>query len=588
MDELGSALGRFVGGLSDVDELRSVFRDYLRRNPDEREEVSRWLAEGIEIGRVSPAVMLTVRDLLLAPSSEPGALATRRVLPAAGPAQPAQPAPRPRPPLQVSKGATVAEARAAPAAAPRPTPGVASSDGEASLRIGSVLDNRYTLIEELGGGGMGTVYKARDRNREDFRDRHPFIALKVLSEEFKRHPDAVMALQRETVRAQSLAHPNIITVYDFDYDGPHAYMTMELLEGQPLDNWLQSASFAATPFARRWQIVRSIGAGLAYAHEKGVVHSDLKPGNIFICKNGVVKVMDFGIARPLRQVADQSETTQFDPAARIGGLTPAYASLEQWNQDPPDPRDDIYAFACVVYFVFSGKHPFARSTAKSAFEARLVPQRIGSLTGRQWDALRRGLALQRGDRIPSVEEFLRLFAPQTPLQKYRWWISGASAAALALLLFYAAQSYSDYAQDQAANALLWPPVVTPGRPLTADQRREIDDVLYLAEQALRQSSQAQSADEFSALLSSGVSNLHDMLTTVRQMDPANREALRLTGEAARAYAGYVRAQIAAKRPADAYRLVLEGQKFEHTRELLRLRQDICRRSPAACAAPSGS
>jgi len=173
-----------------------------------------------------------------------------------------------------------------------------------------VLDDRYTLIDQLGHGGMGSVYKARDRNRDDFQDRRPFIALKVLSEEFKRHPDARMALQRETARAQSLAHPNIITVYDFDYDGPHAYMTMELLEGQTLENLISSEGFAQTPFERRWHIVRCIGAGLSYAHEKGVVHSDLKPGNVFLCKDGTVKVMDFGIARPLRAVtADPSDAT---------------------------------------------------------------------------------------------------------------------------------------------------------------------------------------------------------------------------------------------------------------------------------------
>jgi tRNA A-37 threonylcarbamoyl transferase component Bud32 len=563
MEELGSALGRFVGGLSDVDELRRVFRDYLRRNPQQRDAVARWLGEGVQMGRVAPAVMLTVRDLLGGPDAQMPTVATVAAT------RYEEATARPRPPLQRSPG---------------PTGPTAPTAADGPLRIGTVLDNRYTLIEELGGGGMGTVYKARDRNREDFRDRHPFIALKVLGEDFKRHPDAIMALQRETVRAQNLAHPNIITVYDFDYDGPHAYMTMELLEGQPLDAVLLSESFAATPLLRRWQIVRSIGAGLAYAHEKGVVHSDLKPGNIFICRNGAVKVMDFGIARPLRAVADQSETTAFDPAERIGGLTPAYASLEQWNRDPPDPRDDIYAFACVVYFVFSGRHPFARASAKSAFEARMVPQRIESLSRRQWDALRRALALRRNDRLGSVEEFLRLFAPQTWLQKNRVWISAASAVAVVLLLVVAASTYRGYAQDQALNAMLWPAVASPLQPLNADQQHEVEDVLYLAGEALTQAKRARSPQDFSAIMSNGANNVHDMLMTVRMLDPANARALQLTDEAAQAYAQFARAQVDASKPADAYQLVLEGQKFQHTRELLRLRQDICRRSPSTCTA----
>lgn len=458
----------------------------------------------------------------------------------------------------------------------------AARDG--SLRTGSVLDGRYTLMEQLGAGGMGTVYRARDRNREEFRDRHPFIALKVLSEEFKRHPDARMALQRETVRAQSLAHPNIVTVYDFDYDGPHAYMTMELLEGQTLDNRLASEQFARTAFEERWQIVRSIGAGLSYAHQKGVVHSDLKPGNIFLCKNGVVKVMDFGIARPLRAVSEVTEVTVFDAAERLGGLTPAYAALEQWSRDPPDPRDDIYAFACVVYYIFGGKHPFARASAKSAFEANLVPQRIESLTRRQWEGLRRGLAFRRAARIESVDELLRLLAPQTWLQKYRSWVAAAVVAILGVLLFGAARYYGDYVQDQALNAQLWPPVAPPARPLSEDQRHAVDDVLYLAGEALAQAQQAPSAREFSAIMSTGANNMHDMLMAVRTMDPANSRALQLTTASAGAYARYARAQIDHDQLADAYRLVREGQRFEHTRELLRLRNEVCRLSPKVCAA----
>jgi serine/threonine protein kinase len=569
MEELGSALGRFVGGVSDVDELRGAFRDYIGRHPEQREAVSQWLNEAIRSGRVSPAVMLSVRDLLADPSdSAAPTLATRA-------------APRPRPPLERSPGLSGTPGSAQSVSATLALP--ADTDRGEPLRAGSVLDGRYTLMAELGRGGMGAVFKARDRNRDEYRDRHPYIALKVLSEEFKRHPDARMALQRETARAQSLAHPNIITVYDFDYDGPHAYMTMELLEGRPLDALLQSESFVKTPVLRRWQIVRSIGAGLAYAHEKGVVHSDLKPGNIFMCDSGVVKVMDFGIARPLRAVSDSADTTAFDPAERLGGLTPAYAALEQWNRDAPDPRDDIYAFACVVYFVFSGKHPFARASAKAAFESRMVPQRFDGLTRRQWDVLRRGLALQRGDRIASIDEFLRLFAPQTWFQKYRLWVTAASTAALALLLFFAAMSFREYAQDQAMNALLWPPTQPPTQPLSAEQRREIDDVLYLAKDAESQATHAKSVEEFSAIMSKGANNLHDMLTTVRQMDGANAQALRLTSDAAQAYASYARALLSTNNLADAYRMVLEGQNFEHTRELLRLRQDVCRRSPAICS-----
>jgi serine/threonine protein kinase len=390
-----------------------------------------------------------------------------------------------------------------------------------------------------------------------------------------------MALQRETVRAQSLAHPNIVTVYDFDYDGPHAYMTMELLEGQTLDARLASEQFARLSFEEGWQIVRSIGAGLSYAHEKGVVHSDLKPGNVFLCKNGVVKVMDFGIARPLlAATADPSEATVFDVAERIGSLTPAYAALEQWNRDPPDRRDDIYAFSCVVYFIFAGKHPFARASAKSAFEAQLVPQRIDSFSRRQWEGLRKGLAFSREQRIESVDALLRLLAPQTWLQKYRRRLTAAALASLAVLLYFAARFYGEYEQDQASNAQLWPSVAAPV-PLT---KEEIDDSLYEGGQALKQAVGAQSTDEVEALLLNGANNLHEILARVRQIDSTNPQALELTRQAAEIFAGLARLQLERKHHTEALRLVSDGQQFQHTFELLRLRHRICSQDAEACRA----
>ena len=190
---------------------------------------------------------------------------------------------------------------------------------------------------------------------------NPHIALKLLGKKFRRHPDSRMALQRETVRAQSLTHENIVRVYDFDYNGAFAYMTMELLDGRTLEDWLQDESSANAPWERRWEIMCGVGAGLSCAHKNGVVHSDLKPGNIFLCRKGGVKVMDFGIARPLRAVAEEGTDggTRFDIVARLGALTPAYASLEQLNYEAPDPRDDVYAFGCVVYYLFSGDIPSA-------------------------------------------------------------------------------------------------------------------------------------------------------------------------------------------------------------------------------------
>jgi serine/threonine protein kinase len=291
--------------------------------------------------------------------------------------------------------------------------------------------------------------------------------------------------------------------------------------------------------------------------------------------------MDFGIARPLRAVtADESEVTVFDAAERIGGLTPAYAALEQWNRDPPDPRDDIYAFACVVYFIFSGKHPFARASAKSAIEAQLVPQRIDSLTRRQWEGLRRGLAFRRAARIESVDALLRLLAPQTWLQKYRRWVTAAAVAVLGSVLLITARYYGEYMQDQALNAQLWPPVATPA----ALTKEEIDDSLYEGAQALKQADSAPTSDEVEALLLNGVNNLHEILARVRQIDPENRQMLALTAQAAHTFAGLARAQLDRDHRGEALRMVSDGQQFQHNLELLRLRQRICGHDQDACRA----
>ncbi len=555
MQELGNAVGRFVGGLSGLDELRDAFHDFLRRQPEQREAVSRWLDERIRSGRMAPAVLQAVSDLIATPAGlDPDSTGLRASI-----------------------------------AAPADTGAAGAAAGDGALREGSVLDGRYTIVAELGRGGMGTVFKARDRNREDFQDRHPYIALKVLSEEFKRHPDARIALQRETVRAQNLAHPNVVTVYDFDYDGPHAYMTMELLEGEPLSDWLESAACRETSLGRRWLMVRGIGAGLAYAHEKSVVHSDLKPGNIFVCRTGVVKVMDFGIARPLRAVTEGT-TTLFDPGERLGGLTPAYASLEQWNHEAPDPRDDIYAFACVVYAIYGGRHPFAGASAKSASESHLSPQRLESLTRKQWDALRRGLAFRRADRIASIDEFLREFAPRTWLQRYRALLLSAAAAVASVALIIGALSYSSYVKDETAfvedealNAQLWPHAEANAKPLTPEQQRDIEDFLYLATDALHQAASTQSLSDLSAILARGDNNVLALLRRVRALDPTNAQAIKLASDAAQLYAARARAELSANRPADALRLVTEGQTFLHTRDLLRIRRTICARSSAVCA-----
>lgn len=292
-------------------------------------------------------------------------------------------------------------------------PGAASAAPQ-PLAPGSVLKERFVLDEVIGVGGMGTVYKGRDLLKVEAHDRNPHIAVKVLNEDFKKHPDAFIALQREASRQQKLAHPNIATVYDFDRSGETVFVTMEYMEGQPLNQYLRKVVRIreGLPFAEAFPIIQGLGYALSYAHERGIVHCDFKPANCFLTKSGTVKVFDFGIARVIKRQEDV-EKTWFDPS-KFGALTPAYASLEMLNNRDPDPRDDLYALACVAYELLSGRHPFDRKPANQARDRNMIPGPIKGVTRAQMRALTRALAFDCEQRTPSVGAFLRELRSRRP------------------------------------------------------------------------------------------------------------------------------------------------------------------------------
>ncbi|WP_042886708.1 serine/threonine-protein kinase [Cupriavidus necator] len=272
--------------------------------------------------------------------------------------------------------------------------------------VGDTLNGRFVLEECLGVGGMGTVYKALDLRKLEASDRKPYIAIKVLNLQFSGHPKSLMALQREARKAQTLAHRNIVTVYDFDRDGPVVFLTMEYLSGTSLNHVLKAPGFAGMPMARAMSIINGMGNALAYAHERGFVHCDFKPANVFLTDSGEVKVIDFGIARGFLPPADESDRTVFDPGS-LGGMTPAYASPEMFEHREPDPRDDIFALACVTYELMTGKHPYQRLGANQAREAGLKPVQPPQLSRTQWKTLREALSLDRETRTPTVALFLK-------------------------------------------------------------------------------------------------------------------------------------------------------------------------------------
>ncbi|SDE21165.1 protein of unknown function [Massilia sp. PDC64] len=320
--------------------------------------------------------------------------------------------------------------------------GIAGPPGAAVERmkgVGDTLNGRFVLEECVGFGGMGTVYKALDLRKLEASDRHPYIAIKVLNVQFQGHPKSLIALQREARKAQTLAHPNIVAVYDFDRDGSMVYITMEYLPGKSLSQMLRAPDFHPLPFDEAMKIVSGMGRALAYAHERGFVHCDFKPANVILTENGGVKVIDFGIARVFQKAEEDADVTVFDPGS-LGALTPAYASPEMLENREPDPRDDIYALGCITYELLTGRHPFNRLSALQARDAGLRAQRPPGLGHRQWRALRNALALRRELRTPTVNGFLKEIGARD-LRRRQPLLIGAgtalAAAAAALVVFVA-------------------------------------------------------------------------------------------------------------------------------------------------------
>jgi formylglycine-generating enzyme required for sulfatase activity len=208
-----------------------------------------------------------------------------------------------------------------------------------------------------------------------------------------------------------------------DEDGD--YMLMEYLEGGTLQKLLDEEFWRGIPLPRAWPLIADTCAALAYAHDHNVIHSDLKPSNVFVTTSGNVKVLDFGIARGAR-----GALRGFDARA-CGAVTETYASCEILEGGTPDVRDDVYALGCVVYEMLSGKHPFGRHPATEARELKLRPPRLGSLSRRQNAAIARALSFDRDLRTESVEAFQSELRPREPQAKL--WPAILAAAAVLVL-----------------------------------------------------------------------------------------------------------------------------------------------------------
>ncbi len=284
-------------------------------------------------------------------------------------------------------------------------------DGD-RLQVGSVLRDRFLLQEKIAGGSMGVVYKALDRRLAEADGVDPSVAIKVLTPQLSRNGNALRALQQEAAKGRCLSHPNIVRFIDLDRDDDLYFIVMEWLDGRSLAEILDDSSSKTIDKDTALDIVRQLAKALDYAHRRGVVHADVKPGNIMLSPFGEVKLCDFGIAR-VRQKQSEGQA-DFDPGV-LGAVTPAYSSMQVLTGEEPAASDDVFSLACLMYRLIAGYRVFGPRNAAEAADEGMEPQRPQGLNDIEWAALRKALSYSRVSRFASTQDFVDALAAPVPV-----------------------------------------------------------------------------------------------------------------------------------------------------------------------------
>ena len=327
------------------------------------------------------------------------------------------------------------------------------------LVIGSTLGH-YRILEQIGAGGMGVVYRARDEHLD--RD----VAIKVLPSGTLTDESARKRFHKEALTLSKLNHPNIGTVFDFDTQDGVDFLVMEYVQGVTLDRKAAAGGLAEREVAA---LGEQIAAALQEAHERGVVHRDLKPSNIAVTPKGQVKVLDFGLATLLHPGSAHDATLSATEAGQTGGTLP-YMAPEQLRDEKVDARTDIHALGAVLYEMTTGQRPFREAiplwlTDAILHQPPVPPRAVNSRVAPELERIvLKCLEKDPENRYQSVKEVAvdlrRLGAPPSstkvlaaPRARTRAWLLGAGALILIALL--------------AAIGFRRLSSVTPGPPTTA-------------------------------------------------------------------------------------------------------------------------
>jgi serine/threonine protein kinase len=281
--------------------------------------------------------------------------------------------------------------------------GAPAEESAREVRVGDVLRRRYRIEAVLSSGGMGAVFEASDPLRLDIPPCGQRLAIKVLHSAITEKMELLQELRREFQDLQSLSHPNIVRVYEFDRDGPAAFFTMELLEGISLSRLLGARQRRPLPRPLALGVIRDLTAAIGYAHSRGIVHGDINPQNIFITTRGELRVLGFGKA----QRVGVSPINPADEPVMTSLAAPEFASCQVLESDRPSAQDDLFSLACLAYLLLSGEHPYRDCSAIEARAMRMRPRRPPWLWQRQWYALRAGLQFDRKQRPADIQAWIR-------------------------------------------------------------------------------------------------------------------------------------------------------------------------------------
>lgn len=322
----------------------------------------------------------------------------------------------------------------------------------------------YQVLSPIGAGGMGEVYRAKHLKLG--RD----VAIKVLPDELATHQERLQRFEREARAASSLNHPNTVTIHDIDEQGGVHYIAMELVEGQTLRDRIGKGPL---PVAEMVGIATQIATGLARAHAAGIVHRDLKPGNIMITEDGLVKILDFGLAKLAASAEAPSGLSTLQEVTRAGQVlgTAPYMSPEQAAGRPVDLRSDQFSFGSILYEMATGKRAFEKDSSPQTLAAIIEsePTPVATLNDRVpapvVGIIERCLSKDPRGRYDSTgdlaKELAVVSAPATASGSRRWLIlAGLMAlAALAAVSVYGPASRPD-APEPAAVPLVAVPLTS--------------------------------------------------------------------------------------------------------------------------------